>query len=96
MKIKKQNNTFVANISKDKSEIMACKVCHNRLNEIKKQEQLNEEELFILRHPKKSLLVNYPVRMDDGKIVEQNEPEKFFEQPESERLKLFLSQILRH
>ncbi|MCZ6526089.1 MAG: amino acid ABC transporter ATP-binding protein [Gammaproteobacteria bacterium] len=41
-------------------------------------------------------VANRIIFMDDGKIVEQNEPEKFFEQPESERLKLFLSQILRH
>jgi general L-amino acid transport system ATP-binding protein len=33
--------------------------------------------------------------MDEGSIVEQNDPENFFENPKSERLKLFLSQILR-
>ena len=32
--------------------------------------------------------------MDDGQIVEQNEPEKFFNNPQSDRTKLFLSQIL--
>ncbi len=32
--------------------------------------------------------------MDEGQIVEQNEPNSFFENPESERLQLFLEQIL--
>ena len=34
--------------------------------------------------------------MDDGQIVEQNEPEPFFNNPQSDRTKLFLSQILSH
>ena len=34
--------------------------------------------------------------MDEGLIVEENEPEKFFANPEHERTKLFLSQILAH
>ena len=34
--------------------------------------------------------------MDDGQIVEQNEPEEFFNNPKSDRTKLFLSQILSH
>ena len=32
--------------------------------------------------------------MDDGQIVEQNEPEPFFNKPQSDRTKFFLSQIL--
>jgi general L-amino acid transport system ATP-binding protein len=32
--------------------------------------------------------------MDRGEIVEQNVPELFFSNPQSERTKLFLSQIL--
>ena len=36
------------------------------------------------------------VFMDDGEIVEMNTPKKFFENPKSERTKLFLSQILAH
>ena len=32
--------------------------------------------------------------MDDGQIVEQNEPEPFFKNPQSDRTKFFLSQIL--
>jgi general L-amino acid transport system ATP-binding protein len=35
------------------------------------------------------------VLMDEGQIVEVNEPEAFFERPQHERTKLFLSQILR-
>ncbi len=34
--------------------------------------------------------------MDEGQIVEENTPEAFFENPQSDRTKLFLSQILRH
>ena len=34
--------------------------------------------------------------MDEGQIVEQNEPEEFFKNPQSDRTKLFLSQILGH
>ena len=36
------------------------------------------------------------VFMDEGKIVEQASPDKFFKNPESDRTKLFLSQILNH
>ena len=36
------------------------------------------------------------VFMDEGKIVEQATPDKFFKNPESDRTKLFLSQILNH
>ena len=34
--------------------------------------------------------------MDRGEIVEQNKPEPFFANPQNERTKLFLGQILRH
>ncbi|MCE2571994.1 amino acid ABC transporter ATP-binding protein [Motilimonas eburnea] len=34
--------------------------------------------------------------MDAGQIIEENDPHTFFEQPESDRLKLFLDQILSH
>jgi general L-amino acid transport system ATP-binding protein len=34
--------------------------------------------------------------MDEGQIVEQNEPKAFFNNPQSDRTKLFLSQILGH
>ena len=34
--------------------------------------------------------------MDDGEIIEQNPPEEFFNNPQSDRTKLFLSQILSH
>ncbi|MCK5541354.1 MAG: amino acid ABC transporter ATP-binding protein [Desulfobacterales bacterium] len=32
--------------------------------------------------------------MDEGQIIEENEPEEFFNHPQNERTKLFLSQIL--
>jgi ABC-type polar amino acid transport system, ATPase component len=34
--------------------------------------------------------------MDGGEIIEQNEPEAFFTNPENDRTKLFLQQILNH
>ncbi|MGI9349807.1 MAG: amino acid ABC transporter ATP-binding protein [Amylibacter sp.] len=34
--------------------------------------------------------------MDEGQIIEQNDPDSFFNNPQSERTKLFLSQILDH
>ena len=36
------------------------------------------------------------VFMDEGQIIESNTPKEFFEKPQSERTKLFLSQILSH
>ncbi len=34
--------------------------------------------------------------MDEGEIIEQNEPNAFFDNPQNERTQLFLSQILAH
>ena len=34
--------------------------------------------------------------MDEGQIIEQNEPHEFFDNPQHERTQLFLSQILAH
>ena len=34
--------------------------------------------------------------MDEGEIIEQNEPHEFFDNPHHDRTKLFLSQILAH
>jgi general L-amino acid transport system ATP-binding protein len=41
-------------------------------------------------------VANRVVFMDKGQIVEQNEPREFFNNPQSERTKAFLSQILGH
>ncbi|MBM9596357.1 amino acid ABC transporter ATP-binding protein [Rhodobacteraceae bacterium MCCB 386] len=41
-------------------------------------------------------VANRVIFMDQGQIVEQNEPEEFFNNPRSDRTKLFLSQILGH
>jgi general L-amino acid transport system ATP-binding protein len=41
-------------------------------------------------------VANRVIFMDQGQIVEQNAPEPFFHNPQSERTKLFLSQILGH
>ena len=39
-------------------------------------------------------VANRVVFLDEGEFVEENEPSKFFENPRSERLKLFLSKVL--
>jgi general L-amino acid transport system ATP-binding protein len=41
-------------------------------------------------------VANRVIFMDEGQIVEQNEPEAFFNHPKSERTQLFLSQVLSH
>ena len=41
-------------------------------------------------------VANRVIFMDEGQIIEQNEPEAFFDNPQNERTKLFLSQILGH
>ncbi|MFB2533265.1 amino acid ABC transporter ATP-binding protein [Paracoccus sp. p4-l81] len=41
-------------------------------------------------------VANRVVFMDQGQIVEQNTPKEFFNNPQSERSRLFLSQILGH
>jgi general L-amino acid transport system ATP-binding protein len=41
-------------------------------------------------------VANRVIFMDQGQIVEQNEPREFFANPKSDRTKLFLSQILKH
>ena len=41
-------------------------------------------------------VANRVIFMDGGEIIEQNAPEPFFNNPQSDRTKLFLSQILAH
>ncbi len=41
-------------------------------------------------------VANRVIFMDGGEIIEENEPEEFFNNPQSDRTKLFLSQILAH
>ncbi|MDE0154092.1 MAG: amino acid ABC transporter ATP-binding protein [Gammaproteobacteria bacterium] len=41
-------------------------------------------------------VANRIIFMDEGRIIEENNPDNFFNNPSSERLKVFLSQILRH
>ncbi len=42
------------------------------------------------------IVANRVIFMDGGEIIEQNEPHEFFENPQHDRTKLFLSQILSH
>ena len=41
-------------------------------------------------------VANRVIFMDEGQIVEQNEPEEFFNNPQNPRTQMFLSQILGH
>ena len=41
-------------------------------------------------------VANRVIFMDEGEIIEQNEPHEFFNNPQSDRTKLFLSQILHN
>ena len=41
-------------------------------------------------------VANRVIFMDGGEIIEENDPESFFNQPQNDRTKLFLSQILDH
>ena len=41
-------------------------------------------------------VANRVIFMDEGQIVEENNPEDFFGNPKNDRTKLFLSQILDH
>ena len=41
-------------------------------------------------------VANRVIFMDGGEIVEENEPHEFFNNPQSDRTKLFLSQVLDH
>ena len=41
-------------------------------------------------------VANSVIFMDEGEIIEENEPHEFFDNPRHDRTKLFLSQILHH
>ena len=41
-------------------------------------------------------VANRVIFMDEGEIIEQNNPDEFFINPQNDRTKLFLSQILSH
>lgn len=41
-------------------------------------------------------VANRVIFMDEGQIIEENEPQEFFNNPQNERTQLFLSQILNH
>ena len=41
-------------------------------------------------------VANRVIFMDEGEIIEENDPEMFFNKPQNDRTKLFLSQILNH
>ena len=67
-----------------------------------RQEQLQERLGDRFRELDTPLLVEWRegreavIFMDGGEIIEEDEPGEFFNNPRSERTKLFLSQILHH
>jgi len=41
-------------------------------------------------------VANRVIFMDEGQIIEENNPHEFFDNPQNDRTKMFLSQILHH
>ena len=41
-------------------------------------------------------VANRVIFMDEGEIIEENDPDNFFDNPQNERTQLFLSQVLQH
>ena len=54
---------------------------------------VNDGRLLLVRRASRRGRGNWQI---PGGFVEQNEPEEFFHNPQNERTKLFLSQILAH
>ncbi len=50
-----------------KKETM-CEVCSIQLDKVEQAEMLTDKELHILRHPKRVISINLPVRMDNGDV----------------------------
>ena len=53
-------------------------------------------EGLVKRYGNRTVVNDVGFHVDEGEIVEQNTPHEFFENPQSDRTKLFLSQILAH
>lgn len=51
-----------------KSSETECEVCKVQLSKIKQAKKLTSEHLYILDQPKRVINVNFPVRMDNGKV----------------------------
>ncbi|RMD67964.1 Glu/Leu/Phe/Val dehydrogenase [Candidatus Pacearchaeota archaeon] len=52
----------------ERGEIIACEVCENQLEQVKSQVGMSEEEFELLKTPRKSLLVNFPIKLDNGDV----------------------------
>jgi len=57
---------FILNNMYKDDEIIVCLNCKTQLEKIAKIEHLSDKDLTILKHPKRTLSVNYPVQMDNG------------------------------
>jgi general L-amino acid transport system ATP-binding protein len=53
-----------------------------------------QPKIMLFDEPTSALVADRVILMADGQIVEMNAPKEFFEHPQHERTKLFLSQIL--
>ncbi len=52
----------------EQQDLILCKNCKKQLEMVKNIEHLGDKELFILKNPRRTLTVNYPVRMDNGQV----------------------------
>lgn len=52
----------------EKDDMVICENCKLQLEKVNELEHLSSKELFILKNPRRVLTVNYPVRMDNGKV----------------------------
>lgn len=45
-----------------------CKICQIQLDKVSQTKKLTSKELFLLNNPKRVININFPLRMDDGKV----------------------------
>ncbi len=51
-----------------KDELIACKKCKLEVENLAERKIFDTNDLKILKHPRKVLSANYPIKMDDGSI----------------------------
>ncbi len=69
MKKKINLNNTNSIIKEDKAgELTICENCEIQLSKVQELENLSSRDLFILKTPRRILNVNYPVKMDNGKV----------------------------
>lgn len=67
--MKKKIKDINFTVKEDKAgELIICKNCEIQLSKVQELENLSSRDLFILKTPRRILNVNYPVKMDNGKV----------------------------